>query len=249
MRTQLMACLMTAGWMLAPVARAQTGSTVAIEAGPVWQSRNVARIPNSAAGSKFSLRDLQGGGAEAAWRVDATWQMAERHQLRAMYAPYSITRTGTPDSALQFDGATFAAGEPTRVRYQFDSYRLSYRYRFHHSPGWTWWGGATLKVRDASIGLSQGGLAAAYDNTGLVPLLSVTGFRRLGDRWTLVLDADGLLAPQGRAFDIAVKARYALSENLSMGIGVRTLEGGADNDDVYTFAWQHYALAELSWQF
>src|SRR5690606_17403483 len=110
----------------------------------------VARIPNSAAGSKFSLRDLQGGSAEAAWRVEATWQLAGRHQLRAMYAPYSISRTGTPDSALQFDGATFAAGEPTRVRYRFDSYRLTYRYRFHDGAAWTWWGGATLKLRDAS---------------------------------------------------------------------------------------------------
>lgn len=249
MRIQLIACLMPAGWLLATPVLAQTGSGIAIEAGAVWQSRNVARIPNSPAGSKFSLRDLQGGNPEAGWRVDATWQFAERHHLRAMYAPYSITRTGIPDSALQFDGATFAAGEPTRVRYRFDSYRLSYRYRFHHGEDWTWWGGATLKVRDASIGLSQVGVEAAYDNTGLVPLLSVAGYRRLGDRWTLVLDADGLLAPQGRAFDIALKARYALGERLSLGLGVRTLEGGADNDDVYTFAWQHYALAEVSWRF
>lgn len=249
MRPRLMACLMIAGLTPGAAAFAQAGSGIAIEAGPVWQSRNVARIPNSAAGSRFSLRGLQGGGAEAAWRLDATWQLAERHQVRAMYAPYSISRTGTPDSTLQFDGERFAAGEPTRVRYQFDSWRLSYRYRFHHGDDWTWWGGATLKVRDASIGLSQDGVSAAYDNTGLVPLLSFAGFRRLGHRWTLVVDADGLLAPQGRAFDIALKARYALGERLSMGFGLRTLEGGADNDDVYTFAWQHYALAELSWRF
>jgi hypothetical protein len=249
MRTRWMVCLMPAGCMLGAPALAQTGSGVVLEGGAVWQSRNVARIPNSAAGSKFSLRDLQGSGAEAAWRVDATWQVAERHQLRAMYAPYSITRTGIPDSALQFDGATFAAGEPTPVHYRFDSWRLSYRYRFHHGADWTWWGGATLKVRDASIGLSQVGVEAAYDNTGLVPLLSLAGYRRLGDRWTLVLDADGLLAPQGRAFDIALKARYALGERLSLGLGVRTLEGGADNDDVYTFAWQHYALVEVGWRF
>lgn len=249
MRTGWMVCLMPAACMLVAPALAQTGSGVVIEGGAVWQSRNVARIPNSTAGSKFSLRDLQGGGAEAAWRVDATWQIAERHHLRAMYAPYSISRTGTPASALQFDGVTFAVGEPTRIHYRFDSYRLSYRYRFHHGGEWTWWGGATLKVRDASIGLSQVGAEAAYDNTGRVPLLSLAGYRRLGDRWTLVLDADGLLAPQGRAFDIALKARYALGERLSLGLGVRTLEGGADNDNVYTFAWQHYAFAEVSWRF
>lgn len=249
MRMALKACLLPAACLLSPAVLAQTGSGIAIEGAAVWQSRNTARIPNSAEGSRFSLRDLQGGGAKAAYRVDATWQLAERHQLRALHAPFSLTRTGVPDTALEFDGATFAAGEPTRIHYQFDSYRLSYRYRFHHGSAWTWWGGATVKVRDASIGLRQVGVEAAYENTGVVPLLSVAGFRRLGDRWTLVLDADGLLAPQGRAFDIAVKARYALDEKLSMGLGVRTLEGGADNDDVYTFAWQHYALAEVSWRF
>lgn len=249
MRIHLISSLVLAAGVPALPVHAQSGSAVTIEAGPVWQTRNVARIPNSASGTKFSLRDLQGGGAEAAWRIDATWQIAERHHLRAMHAPYAITRTGIPGAALQFDGEAFAAGEPTRVHYRFDSWRLSYRYRFHHGEDWTWWGGATLKVRDASIGLSQAGVAARYDNTGLVPLLSVVGYRRLGDRWTLVLDADGLLAPQGRAFDIAVKARYALGERLALGFGVRTLEGGADNEDVYTFAWQHYALAEISWRF
>lgn len=228
---------------------AQTGTAIALEGGGVWQSRNTARIPNSDAGTRFSLRDLQGGGAEAYFRVDGTWQFGERHQLRALYAPYAITRSGIPDTALQFDGTTFAAGEPTEVHYQFDSYRLSYRYRFHHGDDWTWWGGATLKVRDASIRLRQAGTVDEYDNTGIVPLLSVVGFRRLGDRWTLVLDADGLWAPQGRALDLAVKARYAVNQNLSLGLGYRTLEGGADNDKVYTFAWQHYALAEVNWQF
>src|SRR5690606_9191329 len=100
---------------------AQTGTAIAVEGGAVWQSRNTARIPNSDAGTRFSLRDLQGGGAEAYFRVDGTWQFGERHQLRALYAPYAITRSGIPDTALQFDGTTFAAGEPTEVHYQFDS--------------------------------------------------------------------------------------------------------------------------------
>lgn len=233
----------------APVAMAQDGSGITLEGGAVWQSRNKAQIPNSSEGTRFSLRDLQGNGGKGFFRVDGTWQIGERHHLRALYAPYSITRTAVPDTALQFDGTTFAAGQPTEVHYRFDSYRLTYRYRFHQGDDWTWWGGATVKVRDASIRLGQAGTVAAYDDTGVVPLLSAVGYRRLNDRWTLVIDADGLLAPQGRAFDVAVKARHSFSNGLSVGLGYRTLEGGADNDDVYTFAWQHYALAELTWTF
>lgn len=230
-------------------ARAQTGSSLVVEGGAVWQSRNKAQIPNSSDGTRFSLRDLQGGGEEAFLRVDGTWQIGERHQVRALYAPYSITRSGVPDAAIDFDGATFAAGLPTEAHYRFDSYRLSYRYRFHRGTDWTWWGGATVKVRDANIRLRQGALVEGYDNTGVVPLLSLVGYRQFGERWTLVIDADGLWAPQGRAFDVALKTRYAVNDRLSLGLGYRTLEGGADNDDVYTFAWQHYALAEVALKF
>lgn len=249
MRRSIRAFLLIANTTLAPVAFAQTTTGLSLEGGAVWQSRNLARIPNSTEGSRFSLRDLQGSGPEGYFRLDATWQVGERHQLRALYAPFSITRTGTPANALQFDGVTFAAGEATQAHYRFDSYRLSYRYRFHDRSDWTWWGGATVKLRDANIRLRQAGAAAGYSNTGVVPLLSVLGYRRLNQRWTIVFDADGLWAPQGRAFDGAVKARYSVSERLNLGLGYRTLEGGADNDDVYTFAWQHYALAELHWRF
>jgi hypothetical protein len=249
MRSSICAGLLLAGTSLCPAAFAQSTSGISLEGGAVWQSRNTARIPNTSEGSRFSLRDLQGNGPEGYLRLDGTWQLGERHQLRALYAPFSITRTGTPDTALQFDGVTFAAGTPTEAHYRFDSYRLSYRYRFHEGADWTWWGGATVKVRDANIRLRQSATVSGYSNTGVVPLLSLVGYRRLNERWTLVLDADGLWAPQGRAFDVAVKARYAVNDRLAVGLGYRTLEGGADNDKVYTFAWQHYALAELHWKF
>ena len=118
--------------------------------------------------------------------------------------PYSVTGTGTPDTTVYFNGAEFPAGQPTQSRYRFDSYRLGYRYRFHQGDNWTWWGGATLKVRDASISLRQAGIAEEYSNTGVVPLLNILGQRRLGERWSLVLDADGAWAPQGRALDAAL---------------------------------------------
>ena len=34
-----------------------------------------------------------------------------------------------------------------------------------------------------------------------------------------------------------------------LAAGYRTLEGGADNDSVYTFAWLHYALVEIGARF
>ena len=59
----------------------------------------------------------------------------------------------------------------------------------------------------------------------------------------LLFDADALAAPQGRAEDVLLAATWALREGLFVYAGYRTLEGGADNDEVYTFAWFHYAVA------
>ena len=49
----------------------------------------------------------------------------------------------------------------------------------------------------------------------------------------LNFNMDGLAAPQGRAFDMAIKLKYDFSWNWSIGAGYRMLEGGADVKDVY----------------
>ncbi len=46
----------------------------------------------------------------------------------------------------------------------------------------------------------------------------------------------------GRAEDLALKLRYHLHDRLSVAGGYRTVEGGADVDEVYNFAWLHYAV-------
>ncbi len=66
---------------------------------------------------------------------------------------------------------------------------------------------------------------------------------------SLVLLGVRLAAPQGRAFDVALKGRYALGSRAELAAGYRTVEGGADNDEVYTFAWLHYAVASLMYRF
>ena len=58
-----------------------------LEIGAVWQSRNDVRIPNSADATRFSLTDVQGHGPWPAARLYVTWNLASRHELRALAAP------------------------------------------------------------------------------------------------------------------------------------------------------------------
>lgn len=49
-------------------------------------------------------------------------------------------------------------------------------------------------------------------------------------------------ADPGRAEDVALKLRYRLNDRLSVAGGYRTVEGGANVDEVYNFAWLHYSV-------
>jgi len=227
------------------------GSTrlqIELEGGPVWQARNDVRIPNEG-GTRFSLADLIGSGPFAAFRLEVSYDISPRHGLRAVLAPLTISGTGTLDAPVQFAGQSFAASVPTEGRYRFNSYRLTYRYRFHDGARWRWHIGFTAKIRDAKVELEQEGRHASDSNVGPVPLIYLAGQVRLGQRWRLSGDLDALGAPQGRAEDLSLKARYDPNPRWSLALGYRTLEGGADSDTVYTFAWFHYLVASVMLRF
>ncbi len=53
----------------------------------------------------------------------------------------------------------------------------------------------------------------------------------------------------GRAVDVALTVSHEFDSGWYAAAGYRTLEGGADNDEVYTFAWLHYAQIDLGYRF
>ena len=229
----------------APLRAAETPAVeLELEAGAVWQSYNDVQIPNTSAGTRFSLSDVVGNGPWTAGRAYLTWNINERHGLRALYAPLSIKEPGVFAEPLSFAGEDFVAGSGEAV-YTFNSYRLSYRYRFRESPTTTWWLGFTAKIRDAQIAVIQGSQRAVKDDLGFVPLLHIAGERRLGDGWHLNFDADALAGGPGRAEDVSLKVAKDLSRRVRLSAGYRLVEGGADVEEVYTFAWLHFAVAGI----
>ena len=82
--------------------------------------------------------------------------------------------------------------------------------------------------------------ASWYDPISTLP--TVTTVRWPGAEWAVSWRRVGLAGGPGRLFDVALKLEYDLTEQWRIGAGYRTLEGGADTDDVYTFAWLHYGV-------
>jgi hypothetical protein len=235
--------------LLPGIATAQVPKLVVeLEAGPAWQSYNDAEIPNDGTATRFSLTDLAGNGPWPAGRLYVTWNVAERHGLRLLAAPLSLTETGVPARPVSFAGATFAAGQPLQATYTFNSYRLTYRYRWRATDRTTAWVGATAKIRDAVIALEQGATSGRKDDVGFVPLLHVAADWAVSPSWRLGLDADALAGGPGRAIDAALKLGYDPGGRWAVHVGYRTVEGGADVPEVYSFAWLHYAVVSVAWR-
>lgn len=217
-----------------------------LEGGPAWQSYNDVEIPNDGSATRFSLYDLAGSGPWPAGRLYLTWNIDERHSVRALAAPFSLTENGVPEQPISFAGAEYAADQPVEATYTFNSYRLGYRYRVHRSARTAFRIGATAKIRDATIELEQGATTSRKDDVGFVPLLHLSGEWYFAPRWRLLFDAEGLAGGPGRAIDATAKLGYDPGGAWAVQAGYRMVEGGADVDEVYTFAWLHYAAASVT---
>jgi hypothetical protein len=221
-----------------------TGWMVDMESGIVISGYNDVRIPGTT-GTKFSLsKDLD---TETSPFIRARFGVTlnDRHSLECLIAPLRLSSSGTLDKPVRFHGVTFDAAVPLTAGYRFDSYRITYRYRFYETARLRIGGGVTAKVRDASISLSGGGTEREKLNTGFVPLLHFLVKWNFTGRAHVMLRGDALAAPQGRAEDVLIAFGQRFGKHLTVKLGYRMLEGGADGDEVYTFALLHYMVAGI----
>ena len=217
-----------------------------VESGLAFSGYNDVRIPGNT-GTDISLsRDLDAESTEFI-RVRLAVDLGRRHRLSLLYAPLQFESSGTVDHDVHFNGARFPAGVPLNSLYRFDSYRVTYHYTLLEKERIRAGIGFTGKVRDAAIRIDDGSVSSEKANTGFVPLINFAVDWRFASRLGLVFEGDALAAPQGRAEDVLIAIYGNPSNRLRLRLGYRILEGGADNDEVYTFALIHYISAGVSW--
>lgn len=221
---------------------------VDFESGVVFTGYNDERIPGDK-GTLFSLKtDLQAK-ENAFIRIRAGYTIRRRHTISLLYAPLLVKSNGSTKKEINFNGVIFPLNTFLNARYQFNSYRITYRYDFVKKPKFEFGLGFTAKIRDAEIALNAQGLTASKKNTGFVPIINFRLNWKTNDKMGILLEGDALAAPQGRAEDVLLAGTYNFSPQLLFHLGYRVLEGGADNDEVYSFALFHYASAGITYTF
>ena len=228
-------------------AAALDGLTVDLGVYAASQGRNAVQVPNDANGTRFALDDLTGSGPYVAPRLELAAPLGQRSEWRLLLAPLSLAETGSSAQPIRFQGSTFAAGT-VDARYQFNSWRATWRWRWIERADLSVKVGVTAKIRDASIRLRQGGRSAEKQNTGFVPLLHATFERQLGNGWSIDGDIDALAGGPGYAVDAGLRVAREIAPGWSLGASLRFLDGGADNDEVYTFARFTSAGLVIRWQ-
>jgi len=205
-----------------------------LETGGTTTRYNTAAVPRDT-GTMLDLRRLIGTQSRAFGRASVLYHDSNGGTWKLLYAPFAQSGTGTLGAPANFGNRAFAAGQ-VNARYQFNSYRLTYRKET--KGGWII--GGTLKVRDAEIRLDQGATSASESNIGLVPLLNVYRRESFQNGWGYEFEFDGLAGGPGRAFDISARVTRAIGNGTTAFLGYRLLEGGADTDRVKNFAWVNY---------
>lgn len=230
------------------VKAASASLVVDIEGGKVFPGYNDVRIPGDT-GTKFSLYDEVETDPAWYWRIRAGYLIEERHFVSFLIAPLKVEGSGKVDRPVTFEDATFSANAPLQTTFQFNTYRLGYRYNFLVHERGVVGGGVTLLVRDAYIEVEGDGQSAKSSNLGFVPLLNFHVSGKINPYFGILFEGDALASSQGRAFDILTALAFYLSDSLSVKVGYRFIEGGADNDKVYTFSLFHFATMgiELKW--
>ncbi len=218
------------------------------ESGPVWAGDCDVAVPGDR-GTRFSLTDDLKTGSRAFLRLRAGYQLSRRHSLVVLFAPLTLTGSGNVAFPIEFFGLTFPAGTALRSVYRFHSYRMSYRYSLKRQEKVNLGIGLTAKIRDAAISLEGGGRKSEKTNVGFVPLLNFFLEWKFWNPWRFLLEADALAAPQGRAEDVFLGLVYQKTPAWSFKAGFRVLEGGADNREVYNFAWLNYLVLGATFYF
>lgn len=219
------------------------------ETGATFSGYNNIRIPGDG-GTKFNANETLESQGKLYVRLRGGARFKDKHNIFALYAPLKLYYEGEFSESIDFNGTTFAPNIASELIYQFNSYRITYRYDFLHSEKLRLGVGVTAKIRDAYIMIEQdGGPSSKKSNVGFVPILNVYAHWHFSEYVGLLFEGDGLASGQGRAFDFQLSVPIYITPEVYGRIGYRVLEGGADNEEVYNFTMVNYLNFGIGYNF
>ena len=202
----------------------------------------------------------QNGGQELLlpyYRWEGGLTLGGKHELAFLYQPLTLRSTTrvAASGGLQMDNVLFAEDSPLDLKYGFDFYRGSYRYRLWNSSSGYFSVGGALQIRNASITFDGFGwvpemgddpdsdesreVRVITQDLGPVPVISMAARRNWGDGHFFEWSFDGFYAPirylnlrdvdvVGWLYDTAFRVGTEFRDKSELYLSLRVLGGGAD---------------------
>lgn len=188
-----------------------------------------------------------------------------RHVVTFLYQPLQLDSSATLGRDLRVDGATFAAGTPTRFRYGFPFFRAGWAYDLLPAPDRELALGVGLQLRNATIEFesADGRTFRQRSDVGPVPLLRVRGRFPIATSGFFGFELDGMYAPisvlngsdnevVGAILDASVRVGWRVVPHVETFLNLRYLGGGAtgqgdatNTSDGYQSNWLHFVTLSL----
>ena len=137
-------------------------------------------------GSDVDYDDTFGIGDFDRFRAEASWRIAPRHLLRAMYFQNNRSASRSVERDISFGDETFPLGATVNARSELTVAQLSYEYAFLRRDNYELAGGIGVHYVDMGLGLdatlvAQGGTASRSldENAATQAPLPVLGLRGL----------------------------------------------------------------------
>jgi len=227
--------------------------TLTAESGLAFNGYNNVRYFNKEndKGTLFSLTDdFETTQPVVYARFELKWRFANKNVIELTAAPLAFDYTKNDNSLINFGENQFGATGSVDGRYEFNTYRASYRYVWIDKDKWYFDAGASVLIRDARISLQEDNTAEETTDLGFVPLISFDLRYHCSESLSFLLKGDALVGTQGRAEDVLIGInKQIFNEHFNLRAGYRIIEGGADVSQVYNFSLIHFAAVGLSYQF
>ena len=200
-------------------------------------------------GSDVNFDDTFGIGDFDRFRAEASWRIAPRHLLRAMYFQNNRRATRSLDRDVTFRDETFPIGVTVTARSELTVAQLSYEYAFLRRENYELAGGIGVHYVDMGLGLdatlsSQGGSASRSldENAATQAPLPVVGLRGL---WRLPHDFYISAQVQyfylqldpysGSLIDLKASLVWQFTDHVGVGIGYNDFGFRFDIEDARDF--------------
>ncbi len=196
-------------------------------------------------GSDVNFDDTFGIGDFDRFRVDASWRIAPRHILRAMYFQNNRHASRTLNRDVEFQDETYPVGVTVNANSEATIAQLSYEYAFLKRDNYELAGGIGLHyvdlglALDATVTAGQGSATRELHGNATtqapLPVLGLRGLWRLPHNFYVSADVQYFYLDmdpyKGSLFDLKASLVWQFTDHVGLGVAYNDFGFRFDIDD------------------